>query len=185
MEKRKYRYSPDPRYDSYLVHSLLNQLMKDGKKAKSIKFVNELFDRLDDHSDQDPLRTLELGIKNVTPLIEVKAHRVGGVTFLIPSDITPTKGRSTALRWIIGAGRNASKKARRNINKNKSKNININKNTPKNQAEIDFMTNLTNEFIAASKQIGAAMKKRAELYKQAESSARLKKKHTRPKKNRT
>ena len=84
---------------------------------------------------------------NVTPVVEIKARRIGGAVYPIPIELTPDRGNAVAIRWILQSCKSKSGK--------------------------DFASNLATEFIEASNKMGFAMRKKIEVHKIAESSARL------------
>ena len=145
--KKQRIIKPDPFYDSVLIQKITNQLMKKGNKTLSQKILNKTLQQIERKTQQDPVHIIEQAISNAVPAVEIKARRIGGAVYSIPIELSSERGISIAIRWIIGCC-----------------------NTKSSQP---FATKLTNEIIDASKKIGAAVRKRDEVHKMAESNARL------------
>jgi small subunit ribosomal protein S7 len=131
----------DPVYNSPLVHMITNRLMKNGKKALAYRLIYEALKKIGNVTQQDPIKTMERAIRNATPLVEVKARRMGGATFQIPREVGPHRGTCLAISWLLNSCRNRSGR--------------------------DMVTNLSNEFLDASKNTGNAIKKREDIHKMA------------------
>jgi small subunit ribosomal protein S7 len=95
-------------------------------------------------TQQDPLAVIEQAIRNATPLVEVKARRVGGSTYQVPLEILPERGTALAIRWVLSASRNRTGRS--------------------------MASKLTNELLDASKNSGNAIRKRDEIHKMAEAN---------------
>ena len=145
--KKKHIIKPDPFYDSVLIQKMTNQLMKKGNKTLARKILNQTLYQIEKKTQQDPVHVIEQALSNTIPAVEIKARRIGGAVYSIPIELTSERGISIAIRWIIDCC-----------------------NTKSSQP---FTTKLTNEIIDASKKIGAAVRKRDEVHKMAESNARL------------
>ena len=145
--KKKHTIKPDPFYDSVLIQKITNQLMKKGNKTLAQKILNRALKQIEIKTQQDPVHVIEQAITNVVPAVEIKARRIGGAVYSIPIELSSERGVSIAIRWIIDCC-----------------------NATSNQS---FSMKLTNEIIDASKKIGAAVRKRDEVHKMAESNARL------------
>ena len=104
----------------------------------------ESMNQIAEITQQEPLVIIEQAIRNATPLVEVKARRVGGSTYQVPLEILPERGTALAIRWILNACRN---RAGRNM-----------------------ASKLTNELLDASKNSGNAIRKRDEVHKMAEAN---------------
>ena len=135
---------PDPVYDSRLVELIVRQIMRKGKKSLAYKIMYESMNQIAETTQQEPLVVIEQAIRNATPLVEVKARRVGGSTYQVPLEILPERGTALAIRWILSACRN---RAGRNM-----------------------ASKLTNELLDASKNSGNAIRKRDEVHKMAEAN---------------
>ena len=92
---------PDSIYDSYLVSLLINRILKCGKKNLAQTIVNDAFNIIKRKTNQDPLLIFEKAIKNASPIVEVKARRIGGSTYQVPSEVNGFRSTNLALRWII------------------------------------------------------------------------------------
>lgn len=101
--------SPDAVYDSYEVSKLINYVMKDGKKTVAQKLVYAMLEEIK-KEDNDALMTLGKAISNVTPDKEVRPRRLGGASYLVPTDIREDRKIYLALNWIIDAAQTRSNK---------------------------------------------------------------------------
>jgi small subunit ribosomal protein S7 len=135
---------PDPVYDSRLIEMIVNRLMKKGKKSLAYRLLYQTLKNIADITQQDPIKLIEDAVRNATPLVEVKARRVGGSTYQVPVEVPPERGTALALKWILTASRNRSGKT--------------------------MISKLTNEILDASKNVGNAIKKRDEVHKMAEAN---------------
>jgi small subunit ribosomal protein S7 len=136
----------DKVYQSKLVAKFINRMMKDGKKSIAEKVFYESFELLKKDSG-DPLVIFEAAINNVGPRTEVKARRVGGASYQVPQEVRGDRRLSLSIRWILEAARARSSK--------------------------DFHTfpeKLAAEFLDASKNEGAAIKKRDAVLRMAEAN---------------
>ena len=94
---------PDPVYNNYLVSILVSRLIKDGKKTLAQNIVCDALDIIAYKTESDPIEVFEQAVKNVSPLVEVKARRFGGATYQVPMEVTSFRGTNLALRWIVKA----------------------------------------------------------------------------------
>ena len=92
---------PDPIYNSYLVSLLINRILKSGKKTIARKIVYQAFDIIKKKTNEDPLGIFEKAIRNASPIVEVKARRVGGSTYQVPIEVSSFRATNLSLRWII------------------------------------------------------------------------------------
>jgi small subunit ribosomal protein S7 len=141
---KKRSVMPDPVYDSRLVELIVRQIMRKGKKSLAYKIMYESMTQIADTSQQDPLAVIEQAVRNATPLVEVKARRVGGSTYQVPLEVLPERGTALAIRWILTACRS--------------------------RAGRTMAMKLTNELLEASKNSGNAIRKRDEIHKMAEAN---------------
>lgn len=139
--------NPDPFYDSILIQKITNQLMKKGKKTLAHKILNQVIQEIEKKTQQDPIQIVEQAIQNVAPAVEIKARRIGGAVYSIPIELSSERSISIAIKWILNA-------------------CNAKSGRP-------FVYKLTNELVDASKKLGSAVRRRDEVHKIAESSARL------------
>jgi small subunit ribosomal protein S7 len=141
----KKRYpTADSLYNSYLVSLLTARILKQGKKRLAEKIVSETFSLINEKTSDSAIKIFEIAVKNTTPLVEVKARRVGGSTYQVPLEVSRYRGTTLALRWIIKAANDRS--GRNSIIK------------------------LASEIIDASNTIGSAIKKREETHRMAEAN---------------
>jgi small subunit ribosomal protein S7 len=142
--RNKIAILPDAVYDNIAVQKLINQIMKDGKKNAAKKIVYGAFDIMKEKTKKEPLEVFETAIKNASPLLEVKAKRVGGATYQVPREVRGDRQVALAMRWIIQAARN--KKGRPMAEK------------------------LAEELMAAANNEGSAIKKREDTHRMAEAN---------------
>lgn len=135
---------PDPLYNSRLVSMLTIRILKNGKKSLAQKIVYKTLDIVKEKTSNHPLETLEKAIRNSTPLVEVKAKRVGGSTYQVPIEIRAYRGTNLALRWLTQFAK---------------------KRPGKNMA-----FKLANEIIDASNDNGNTIKKKEETHRMAEAN---------------
>ena len=135
---------PDPVYQSPVIQMIVNRLMKNGKKTVAYTLCYGAMKNIEETTQQDPVQVIEQAIRNVTPSLELKSKRRGGATFQVPVPVTGQRGTALAIRWILTACR---KRAGRTM-----------------------VSKLTNEFLDASKNMGAAIRKKEEMNKMAEAN---------------
>ena len=98
----KKRFSEaDPVYNSYLVSLLTTRILKSGKKTLAENIVNSSFEIIRSKTKEDPLVIFERAIKNASPVVEVKARRIGGSTYQVPVEVSGFRATNLSLRWII------------------------------------------------------------------------------------
>ena len=134
----------DPVYGSQLVTSLINKVLVDGKKQVAQRIVYTALEGTREKSGTDPVITLKRALDNVKPSIEVKSRRVGGATYQVPIEVKGTRGTTLALRWLVGYAADRREKT--------------------------MHERLMNEILDASNGLGAAVKKREDTHKMAESN---------------
>ena len=135
---------PDPMYNSVLVTRLINTVMLDGKKGVAQKVVYDAFNIIKDKTGNDPIEAFTTAIDNIMPSLEVKARRVGGATYQVPIEVRPERRTTLGLRWLVGYARKRSEKT--------------------------MSERLANEIMDADNNLGAAVKKREDTHKMAESN---------------
>jgi small subunit ribosomal protein S7 len=91
----------DPIYNSYLVSLLITRILKSGKKNLAQNIVVSAFEIIRTKTNQDPLLIFEKAIKNASPVVEVKARRIGGSTYQVPVEVSGFRSTNLSLRWII------------------------------------------------------------------------------------
>jgi small subunit ribosomal protein S7 len=134
----------DSSYNSYLVSLLITRILKSGKKTLAQNIVNGAFEIIKDKTNEDPLITFEKAIKNASPIIEVKARRIGGSTYQVPVEVSGFRATNLSLRWII-------RYARQRVGRS-------------------MPIKLANEIIDTANDIGNTIKKKEETHKMAEAN---------------
>lgn len=134
----------DPLYNSRLVSLLTIRILKKGKKSLAQKIIYQTLDIIEERTAKNPLETLEKAIRNATPLVEVKARRVGGSTYQVPIEIRAYRGTNLALRWLTQF---ATKRSGKNM-----------------------ANKLANEILDASNDNGNTIRKREETHRMAEAN---------------
>jgi len=134
----------DAKYKSTNIQRFINRLIQKGKKSIAQRVVYAALDRIEERSKQDPLEVFKKAIKNATPLVKVKARRIGGSTYQVPIEVAHFEGESIGSRWII---RSARKRPGKSIEEK-----------------------LAAEFMDAANGQGAAVKKRDETHRMAEAN---------------
>ena len=135
---------PDPVYNSRLISMMVRRIMRHGKKSLAYRIIYDAMKTIEERTGGDPLETFETAVRNVTPLVEVKARRVGGATYQVPMEVSTDRRTTLAIRWILGAARDRSGKS--------------------------FADKLASELIDASNETGASIRKRDETHKMAEAN---------------
>lgn len=96
---------PDPMYNDKVVTKLINNIMQDGKKGTAQKICYGAFDIIRDKTDKNPLDVFRQCLENISPLLEVKARRVGGSTYQVPIEVRPERRQALGLRWLVSYAR--------------------------------------------------------------------------------
>jgi small subunit ribosomal protein S7 len=138
---------PDPKFNDQLVTRFVNNLMWDGKKSVAFKVFYDALDIVEQRKQDEEKTSLEIwkdALSNVMPQVEVRSRRVGGATFQIPMQIRPDRKVSMAIKWLIGYSRKRNEKS--------------------------MAQRLAAEILAASKEEGAAVKKRVDVHKMADAN---------------
>lgn len=134
----------DPVYRSVLVTQLINKVMLHGKRSIAEKIVYDALEKVGARTGDEPLDTLKRAVDNVKPPLEVRSRRVGGATYQVPVEVRPRRATTLAIRWIVEFSR-----ARR---------------------EKSMADKLANELMDAANGLGAAMKRRDDMQKMADSN---------------
>lgn len=101
---------PDPIYHSKYFTKLVNQVMWDGKKSLAEKICYTAFDIVAKRTGKDPMDVFEIAMKNITPILEVRARRVGGANYQVPVEVRPERRQTLAIRWLVGYARKRGEK---------------------------------------------------------------------------
>ncbi|UUZ82134.1 30S ribosomal protein S7 [Paenibacillus sp. P26] len=135
---------PDPIYNSKLVTRLVNRIMIDGKKGVAQSILYNSFELIKERTGKEPMEVFEQAIKNIMPVLEVKARRVGGANYQVPVEVRPERRTTLGLRWLVNYSRLRGEKT--------------------------MEERLAQEIIDASNNTGASVKKREDTHKMAEAN---------------
>ena len=135
---------PDPIYRSVVVTQLVNKILLRGKRSTAERIVYGALEGCREKTGTDPVITLKRALENVKPAIEVKSRRVGGATYQVPVEVRPRRATTLAIRWIVGYARQRREKT--------------------------VAQRLAAELLDASNGIGAAIKRKDDMQKMAESN---------------
>lgn len=135
---------PDSIYNSYLVSLLVSRILKSGKKTVAEKIVNGAFEIIKTKTNEDPLIIFEKAIQNASPVVEVKARRIGGSTYQVPIEVNGYRATNLSLRWII--------------------------NYAQNRIGRSMSNKLATEIIDTANEIGNTIKKKEETHKMADAN---------------
>ena len=135
---------PDSTYNSYLVSLLTTRILKSGKKTLAQNIVNGAFEVIREKTNEDPLLIFERAIKNASPIVEVKARRIGGSTYQVPVEVSEFRATNLSLRWLI-------RFARQRVGRS-------------------MVTKLASEIIDTANDIGNTIKKNEETHRMAEAN---------------
>ena len=147
MRKRRPKVrviAPDPRYNDQLVTKFINNLMMAGKKNVSMAVFYSAMDLIEERTSENPHEVWQKALTNATPQVEVRSRRIGGATFQIPTEIPGKRKTSIGMKWLIKFSRERNGKG--------------------------IADKLANELIAASKGEGAAVKRKEDTHRMAESN---------------
>jgi small subunit ribosomal protein S7 len=101
---------PDPVYNSKIFTKLVNQIMWDGKKSIAEGICYGAFSIVETKTGKDALEVFEEAMKNITPIVEVKARRVGGANYQVPVEVRPERRQTLAIRWLVTYARKRGEK---------------------------------------------------------------------------
>jgi small subunit ribosomal protein S7 len=147
MRKRKPKPRPlaaDPRYGDPMVTQFVNMLMWQGKKSTAFRLFYDAMDIIKERTKDDEYQIWKKWLNNAMPQVEVRSRRIGGATFQIPTEIRAKRKLSIGMKWLISFSRKRSGKG--------------------------YAEKLAAELIAASKGEGAAVKRKEDTHKMAESN---------------
>ncbi len=134
----------DSKYDNLLVSLLVNRILKKGKKRLAKRLVYKAFELIEFKTNQNPILILEKAIRNISPRVQLKAKRVGGATYQVPTLLNKFRATNIAIRWVVEFSRKRSGKG--------------------------MSLKLANELLEAAKGLGNAIKKKEETHKMAEAN---------------
>ncbi len=135
---------PDPKFGDFVISQFISCLMEQGKKSVAEGILYGSLDIIEQKHNQKGLETFYKALNNVKPLVEVKSRRVGGATYQVPIEVPADRRTALAFRWIISFARTRSEKT--------------------------MSERLAAEFLAASKNEGASIKKREDTHRMAEAN---------------
>ena len=135
---------PDPKFNNTVVTRFVNNLMFSGKKSSAFEIFYSAIDEVSEKTKEDGLEVWKKALDNVTPAVEVRSRRVGGSTFQIPQPVRDDRKQSLGMKWLIGSTRKRNEKT--------------------------MSGKLAAEIIAASKEEGAAFKKKEDTHRMAEAN---------------
>ena len=135
---------PDPIYRSVLVTQLVNKILSRGKRSVAERIVYDALDSIKEKTAAEPISTLKRAVDNTKPQLEVKSRRVGGATYQVPVDVKPRRATTLSVRWLVGYSRQRREKT--------------------------MSARLASELMDASNGVGAAVKRREDMHKMADSN---------------
>ncbi len=138
------KVDPDPVYGSVLVSQIVNKVLWKGKKELARRIVYDALTMVEKRRGDDPIITLKRAIDNLRPAVEVRSRRVGGSSYQVPVEVRPSRANTLAVRWLVTYARDRREKT--------------------------MVERLANEILDAAENTGAAIKKRDDIHKMAESN---------------
>ena len=135
---------PDPVYHNKTVTKFINKVMLSGKKSVAQRVVYDAFDIIREKTGKDPLEIFETALKNVMPVLEVRARRVGGANYQVPVEVRPERRQTLGIRWLVNYARLRGEKT--------------------------MDARLSAELMDAANNVGAAIKKKEDTHKMAEAN---------------
>ena len=134
----------DPKYKSVIIPKLINSIMYDGKKGVAEKIVYDAIEKIKTKSKDEPINVFNEAINNIKPTVEVRSRRVGGATYQVPVEVKSKRAQALAIRWLVDSARKRKDKS--------------------------MSDRIFNELFDAYEKKGAAVKKREDVHKMAESN---------------
>lgn len=141
---QKRKIEPDPVFRSVLVSKVINKILLKGKKNTARDIVYSALETVEQRTSQDPGIVLKRAIDNIRPQVEVRSRRVGGSSYQVPVEVSPRRQESLAIRWLV--------------------------NFARQRREPTMAMRLANEILDASNYTGAAVKRKEDVHKMAESN---------------
>ena len=135
---------PDIRYNSVHVQTMVQHVLKRGKKSVAVSLIYKAMDLIQERTQKNPMDVFDGALKNVAPVMEVRPRRVGGATYQVPMEVSTDRRTTLAIRWILSAARERAGKS--------------------------FPDKLAGELIDAFNETGSAIRKRDETHKMAEAN---------------
>lgn len=141
---QKRRIEPDPVFRSTLVTQVINKVLLKGKKNTARTIVYDALELVERRANQDPVTVLKRAVDNLRPQVEVRSRRVGGSSYQVPMEVSPRRQGTLAIRWLVDFARRRKEPA--------------------------MSQRLANEILDASNNTGAAVKRKEDVHKMAESN---------------
>jgi len=141
---QKRKIEPDPVFRSLLVSQVINKVLLKGKKDLARSIVYDALETIEQRTSQDPAVVLKRAVDNIRPQVEVRSRRVGGSSYQVPVEVPPRRQTSLAIRWLVSYARK--------------------------RREPTMSMRLANEILDASNYTGAAIKRKEDIHKMAESN---------------
>lgn len=135
---------PDPKFQDLLIARFINSLLKAGKKNLARNILYTAFDLIEEKTKNKPLDVFKKAMSNASPMIEVRARRVGGATYQVPTEVRPERRTALAIRWLISYA--------------------------KERSDTSMAQKLASELIAAAAGEGGAIKKKDDVHRMAEAN---------------
>ena len=135
---------PDVRYSSINLQTMVQHVLKKGKKSLAVGLIYDAMDLIKERTGKNAIDVFDIALKNVSPAMDVRPRRVGGATYQVPMEVSTARRTTLALRWILSAARERAGKS--------------------------FPDKLASELIDASNETGSAIRKRDETHKMAEAN---------------
>jgi small subunit ribosomal protein S7 len=147
MRKKRAEKRPvltDPKFNDPLVTRFINNIMKQGKKNVAQSIFYDALEVIGERTKSNAIDVFKKAVNNVAPVIEVRARRVGGATYQVPTEVRPERRTALAIRWLINYSKERSDKA--------------------------MSLKLASEFMAAANGEGNAVKKKEDTHRMAEAN---------------
>ncbi len=135
---------PDVRYNSLNLQTMVQHVLKKGKKSLAVSLIYDAMDLIKERTGKNAIDVFDTALKNVSPVMEVRPRRVGGATYQVPMEVSTNRRTTLALRWLLSAAHGRAGKS--------------------------FPDKLASELIDASNETGSAIRKRDETHKMAEAN---------------
>ncbi len=141
---QKRKVEPDPVFRSMLVAQVINKVLLKGKKDLARSIVYDALETVEQRTSQDPTVVLKRAVDNIRPAVEVRSRRVGGSSYQVPIEVSSRRSNTLAIRWLVTFARK--------------------------RREPQMSHRLANEILDASNNTGAAVKRKEDVHKMAESN---------------
>lgn len=138
------RITPDPKFNEELISRFVNCVLKEGKKNLARNIIYSALEQIAQKSGKSPIDIFRKAVDNASPLIEVRARRVGGATYQVPTEVRPERRTALAIRWLIIYAKERSDKS--------------------------MAQKLAAELLAAAAGDGGAVKKKDDVHRMAEAN---------------